>query len=67
LQARKSIGDIVVMIPFWFLTLAAGLSSMLLRLTWPWRLNLRSLFVLTTFLAVVLGMIAWLDRAWIGK
>ena len=29
--------------------------------------NLRSLFMATTFLAVVLGMIAWLDRAWIGK
>jgi hypothetical protein len=26
-----------------------------------------SLFVVTTFLAVVLGMMAWLDRAWIGK
>jgi Na+/H+-dicarboxylate symporter len=23
--------------------------------------------IVTTFLAVVLGMIAWLDRAWIGK
>jgi hypothetical protein len=31
------------------------------------RFTLRSLFVVTTFLAVVLGMIAWLDRAWIGK
>ena len=29
-------------------------------------INLRSLFIATTFLAVVLGMIAWLDRAWIG-
>lgn len=27
----------------------------------------RSLFVATTFLAVVLEMIAWLVRAWIGK
>jgi hypothetical protein len=26
-----------------------------------------SLFIATTFLAVELGMIAWLDRAWIGK
>ena len=34
---------------------------------WPWRFTLRSLFIATTFLAVVLGMIAWLDRAWIGK
>jgi hypothetical protein len=34
---------------------------------WPWRFTLRSLFVVTTFLAIVPGMIAWLDRAWIGK
>jgi hypothetical protein len=27
----------------------------------------RSLFTAMTFLAVVLGMIPWLDRAWIGK
>ena len=27
----------------------------------------RSLFIATTFLAFVLNMIAWLDRAWIGK
>jgi hypothetical protein len=38
-----------------------------LEAPWPWRFNLRSLFIATTFLAVVLGMIAWLDRAWIGK
>jgi hypothetical protein len=30
-------------------------------------LHHRSLFIATTFLGVVLGMIAWLDRAWIGK
>jgi hypothetical protein len=34
---------------------------------WPWRFTLRSLFIATTFLAVVLGMIVWLDPAWIGK
>ena len=32
-----------------------------------WRFTLRSLFTATTLLAVVLGMIAWLDHAWIGK
>jgi hypothetical protein len=31
------------------------------------RFTLRTLFIATTFLAVVLGMVAWLDRAWIGK
>jgi hypothetical protein len=40
---------------------------MLFQLRWPLRFNLRSLFIATTFLAVVLGLIAWLDRAWIGK
>jgi hypothetical protein len=34
---------------------------------WPFRFTLRSLCIATTLLAVVLGMIAWLDRAWIGK
>ena len=33
----------------------------------PWRFSVRDLLIATTFLAVVLGMIAWLDRAWIGK
>jgi hypothetical protein len=56
-----------VIMPFWFLVLTSGLLAMLLRLRWPWRFTLRSLFVVTTFLAAVLGMIAWLDRAWIGK
>jgi hypothetical protein len=59
--------DYSVTIPFWFLVLTTGSLAMAFQLRWPWRFNLRSLFVLTTFLAVVLGMIAWLDRAWIGK
>jgi hypothetical protein len=37
--------------------------AMILRMRWPWRFNLRSLPVATTFLAIVLGMIAWLDRS----
>jgi hypothetical protein len=53
--------------PYWFLVLTSGSSAMLFRLRWPWRFTLRSLFVVTTFLAVVLGMIAWLDRGWIGQ
>jgi hypothetical protein len=32
-----------------------------------WRFSIRTMFIVTTILAVVLGMIAWLDRAWIGK
>jgi hypothetical protein len=35
---------------------------MLCRLRWPWRFTLRGLFIATTFLAIVLGMIAWLDQ-----
>jgi hypothetical protein len=31
------------------------------------RMSDRRLFIARTFLAIVLGMIAWLDRAWIGK
>jgi hypothetical protein len=31
------------------------------------RVSLRTLFIATTLVAVVLGMIAWLDRAGIGK
>jgi hypothetical protein len=53
--------------PYWFLVLTAGSLAMAFQLRWPWRFTLRSLFIVTTFLAVVLGMIAWLDRAWIGK
>ena len=51
----------------WFLVLISGSLAMALRMRWPPRFNLRSLFIATTFLAVVLGMMAWLDRAWIGK
>jgi hypothetical protein len=31
------------------------------------RFTLRSLFIVTTFLAAVLGMSAWLDHSWIGN
>ena len=45
----------------------ALIARRLLRLPWPWRFTLRHLFIATTFLAIVLGMIAWLDWPWIGK
>ena len=63
----RFIEQTVFVIPFWFLVLVTGSLAMALRLHWPPRFTLRSLFIVTTFLAVVLGMIAWLDRAWIGK
>jgi hypothetical protein len=54
-------------VPYWFLVLTTGSLAMLFRLRWPLRFTLCSLFIATTLLAVVLGMIAWLDRAWIGR
>jgi hypothetical protein len=57
----------IVWVPYWFLVLICGLLGFGLRLRWPPRFTLRTLFIATTVLAVVLGMIAWLDRAWIGK
>jgi hypothetical protein len=62
----SSVGSIVFL-PYWFMVLASGSLAMLFRLRWPWRFDLRSLFIATTFLAVVLGMTAWLDHSWIGK
>jgi hypothetical protein len=56
-----------ILLSYWFLVLTTGVLTMLFRLRWPWRFNLRSLFIATTFLAVVLGLTASLDRAWIGK
>jgi hypothetical protein len=56
-----------VVLPYWFLVLTSGSLAMAFQFPWPPRFTLRSLFIVTTFLAVVLGMIAWLDRAWIGK
>ena len=57
----------LVAVPFWFLVLTCGSLAMIFRLSWPLRFTLRSLFIATTFLAVVLGMAMWLDGAWIGK
>ena len=49
------------------LVLMSGSRTMIFQLRGHWRFTLRNLFIATTFLAVVLGMIAWLGRAWIGK
>jgi hypothetical protein len=65
--ARSSAGLSILMLPYWFLVLVSGSLAMAFQLRWPPRFTIRSLFVATTFFAVVLGMIAWLDRAWIGK
>jgi hypothetical protein len=54
-------------LPYYYLALVSGSLAMLFRLPFPPRFTTRSMFIATAFLAVVLGMIAWLDRAWIGK
>ena len=67
-------------LPYWPLVLVSGLLAALFRVEWtmgfarwalrfrfPRRFTLRSLFVATTVVAVVLGLIAWLDRVWLEK
>jgi hypothetical protein len=56
-----------IMVPYWFAILVVGILGYLPRSRVKYRFGLRTLFIATTFLAIVLGMIAWLDRAWIGK
>jgi hypothetical protein len=64
----KSTSSWVLMLPYWFLVLAIGSLAIICQMRRPLRrFNLRSLFTVTTFLAIVLGLIAWLDRPWIGK
>ena len=56
------------MLPYWFLVLGSGLLAIGLRTQWPpWRFSLRTFLITTMFLAVVLGMMSWLDRSWLGK
>jgi hypothetical protein len=54
-------------LPYWFVIIVSGSLAMVLRVRSAWRFNLRSLFIATAVAAVVLGMVAWLDRASIGK
>jgi hypothetical protein len=43
-EVRRNAGSIVAAIPFWSLVLTSGSLAMILRLRWPWRFTLRSLF-----------------------
>jgi hypothetical protein len=52
---------------YWFLVIVTGSLAIAVRVQWPPQFTLRTLFKVTTFLAAVLGMIAWLDHPWIGK
>jgi hypothetical protein len=67
-------------LPYWLLVFVSGFLAAVFRVRWtlgfvrwalrfrfPWQFTLRSLFVATTIVAVVLVMILWLNRAWNGK
>jgi hypothetical protein len=56
-----------LVVPHWFAIVLAGALALV-----PWsrarcRFGLRSMLIAVTLLAIVLGIVAWLDRAWIGK
>jgi hypothetical protein len=54
-------------VPFWFPVLCF---AALAGLPWYWqylRFSLRTLLIAMTLATAILGMIAWLDRAWMGK
>jgi hypothetical protein len=56
-----------ISVPIWSLVVAFAGIALLFWFLPSRRFSLRSLFIATTFLAVVLGMIAWLDRTLYGK
>src|SRR5262249_53550893 len=66
-ELRANPRAVIAAVPYWFLVLITGSLAMICRLRWPPQFTLRNLFIATTFLAAVLGMSAWLDRAWIGS
>ena len=51
-----------IVVPYWFLVLLCGLAATALQLERPWRYTTRSLFIAFTFVAIVLGLVAKLDR-----
>jgi hypothetical protein len=52
--------------PYWFPVLTSGSLAIIFRIRWTSRSTLRSLIIVMTLLAVVLGMMAWLDHSWNG-
>ena len=50
-QTMLASSDRYRILPYWFLVLTSGLLAMTCRTRWSWQFNLRSLFILTTFLA----------------
>jgi hypothetical protein len=59
--------DSQLKLPYWLLVLTCGSLAMIFQIRWPWHFTLRSLFIATTFLAIVLGMTACLDRFGFAK
>ena len=64
---RRTNNDTQASLPISSLVVASAAISLLSVFPFSGRFSLRTLFFVTTFLAFVLGMIAWLDHAWIGK
>ena len=67
LDVDLNAADVGFAVPYWCLVLLSGSIAAI-----PWirrrcRFTLRVLFVAAALVAVALGLIAWLDRAWIGK
>ncbi len=51
-----------IIVPYWFLVLAAGLLAIVAALERPWRYTTRSLLIAFTLVAMVLGLAAGLDN-----
>jgi hypothetical protein len=58
LEVYSAMDNFSVTLPYWFLVLTTGSLAMAFQLRWSPRFTLRTLFIATTFLAVVLGMVA---------
>lgn len=64
-EARLSRNFIRVIVPYWFLALAAASGVALPWLPWhklSWRFSLRTLLIVTTLVGLVLGAVVWLMR-----
>jgi hypothetical protein len=57
----------VLYLRYWCLVLASGILALFFGMRGLRRFNLRSLFVVTTALAIALTLVMWMDRTWIGK
>jgi hypothetical protein len=56
-------GDgVLIIIPYWFIVIATLMFGALSWIRWPKRFTLRTLLIATILVAVVLGLIVWLER-----